>query len=78
MTTATPEAQLRLLRLPRVLDRTGLSKSSLYDKIASGDFPKPVHLGTDAKSVAWLEHEVDGWIQNTIRHRDDRRSASHR
>jgi prophage regulatory protein len=52
------------------LDKTGLSKSSLYEKIASGEFPKPVRLGTDAKSVAWPEHEVDQWIQNVIRRRD--------
>ena len=66
----TVEGYLRLLRLPRVLDKTGLSRSSLYEKIASGDFPKPVRLGTDAKSVGWPEHEVDGWIQNAIRRRD--------
>ena len=64
------EVLLRLLRLPRVLDKTGLSKSSMYEKIASEGFPKPVRLGLDAKSVAWPEHEVDAWIENAIRRRD--------
>ena len=64
------EIRLRLLRLALVLYKTGLSRSSLYEKIASGDFPKPVRLGTDAKSVAWPEHEVDAWIRNLIQRRD--------
>jgi prophage regulatory protein len=64
------EIRLRLLRLALVLYKTGLSRSSLYEKIASGDFPKPVRLGTDAKSVAWPEHEVDAWIRNMIQRRD--------
>jgi prophage regulatory protein len=64
------EIRLRLLRLALVLYKTGLSRSSLYEKIASGDFPKPVRLGTDAKSVAWPEHEVDAWIRNMIHRRD--------
>jgi prophage regulatory protein len=64
------EVRLRLLRLALVLYKTGLSRSSLYEKIASGDFPKPVRLGTDAKSVAWPEHEVDAWIRNMIQRRD--------
>ena len=69
MTTNVGNEHLRLLRLPSVLDKTGLSKSSLYEKIASEHFPKPVRLGTDAKSVAWPEHEVDQWIHDAIRRR---------
>lgn len=42
----------RILRLPAVKDRTGLSRSSVYEKIATGDFPKPISLG--ARAVAGL------------------------
>jgi len=50
-----------LWRLPRVLATTGLSRSSLYQLIASGKFPKPVGLGGTA-SRAWRSTEVQAWI----------------
>lgn len=49
----------RLLRLPEVLERVALSKSTLYARVRDGSFPKPVHLGTLS---AWVESEIDGWI----------------
>jgi prophage regulatory protein len=52
---------LKLSRLPAVLERTGLSASTIYDKVAPGEFPKPIKLG--AKSVGWLDHEIDEWIE---------------
>lgn len=58
---------LRLLRLPEVLERVPLCKSSLYGRIRSGTFPKPVHLGTLS---AWVESEVDAWIAAQIVERD--------
>lgn len=53
-----------LLRLEQVRARTGLSRSSVYAKVASGDFPKPVAIGS--RAVAWVESEVSGWIQARI------------
>lgn len=53
-------AQARILRRKAVEDRTGLSRSSIYAGMADGSFPKQISLG--AKSVGWLEPEVDGWI----------------
>lgn len=49
-----------ILRLPIVKARTGLSRSSIYLKIAKNEFPKPISLG--ARSVGWLENEVEDWI----------------
>lgn len=54
----------RILRLKRVLDRTGDSRSGLYRKIAEGLFPQPIKLS--ARSVGWLEDEVDAWIEQRI------------
>lgn len=54
----------RVLRLKRVLDKTGDSKSGLYRKIAEGIFPSPIKLST--RSVGWLEDEVDAWIDERI------------
>ena len=54
----------RILRLKKVLDRTGDSRSGLYKKIAEDIFPKPIKLST--RSVGWLEDEVDAWIEERI------------
>lgn len=51
-----------LMRLPEVMRRTGLSRSTIYDKIGAGTFPKQVSLG--ANMVAWYESAVDAWIRN--------------
>lgn len=51
----------RLLRLKEVIERTGLSKNTIYDWIRKGAFPAQIELG--GRSVAWSEAEVDTWIQ---------------
>ena len=52
--------QERILRRPDVESITGLSRSSIYAKMASGTFPKPVKLGEN--SVGWKETDIQGWI----------------
>ncbi len=53
-----------ILRLPAVKAATGLSRSSIYQRVKLGTFPPPVPLG--GKSVGWPESEIDGWIAQTI------------
>lgn len=57
-----------IIRRSTVLERTGLSVSTLYYFISEGRFPKPVKLGL--RSVGWIEKEVDGWIQSRSRTRE--------
>ncbi len=52
----------RLIRLPEVLRLTGLSRSTLYRKIHSSQFPQPVQLGP--RSVAWRVSDILAWIEN--------------
>ncbi|WP_111413464.1 helix-turn-helix transcriptional regulator [Billgrantia lactosivorans] len=54
----------RLIKRKVVLEKTALSNSSLYRLIASGDFPPPIQLG--ARSVAWVEFEVEKWIEGKM------------
>lgn len=61
MHTKTPE---RILRLPEVLLRTGLSRSTIYARISESRFPAQRKLGT--KIVGWYESEIDGWIGNPM------------
>lgn len=60
----------RLMRRPEVLARIGLSSSTLYEMTAAGEFPAPIRIGR--KAVAWLESEVDAWIEERIKQRDNR------
>ncbi len=64
--THTPQQDrpTRLIRLPEVKARVGLSRSSIYLRIAESTFPAPVRLG--AKSVAWEEASIDAWIQDRL------------
>lgn len=63
--------ELRLLRQSEVLRRTGLKRSTLYDRIRRNLFPKPVTLfGGDRRCVGWVEHEVDAAIRACIETRD--------
>jgi len=54
-----------LLRLPQVKARTGLSRSTIYLRIAQGSFPRPVRSG-GARAVGWVEAQVDTWIAQQI------------
>jgi prophage regulatory protein len=45
-----------ILRLPSVKTNTGLSRSTIYLRIAQGEFPKPVSLG--GRAVGWPASEV--------------------
>ena len=53
-----------ILRLPEVKRSTGLSRSTIYLRVAEGKFPKPVCLG--GRAVGWLAEEVQDWLQNRI------------
>lgn len=53
-----------LLRLPVVIERTGLSRSALYVMLEQGKFPKPVKLGE--RINAWPDNEIADWIAERI------------
>ena len=54
----------RILRLDAVLDRTGLSRSTLYRKIQSGTFPKQVEIAV--RCAGWRESAINAWLRNPI------------
>ena len=53
-----------ILRLPTVISRTGLSRSTIYLRMSVGLFPKQVSLGE--RAVGWLESEIQDWLQLQI------------
>ncbi|MET0376126.1 MAG: AlpA family phage regulatory protein [Rhizorhabdus sp.] len=54
----------RILRLNAVLDRTGLSRATLYRKIQAGTFPRQVRIA--ARCAGWRESAVAEWMQNPM------------
>ncbi|MDF2939683.1 MAG: hypothetical protein K0R66_325 [Gammaproteobacteria bacterium] len=55
-------------RLPSVKKLTGLSRTTIYELIREGKFPKPIPIGK--RSVAWSEIEIMEWqeYRKAIRH----------
>lgn len=54
----------RILRLKTVLDRTGLSRSTLYRKIDEGSFPRQIPIS--ARGTGWRESAVERWIADPM------------
>lgn len=61
---ANHEAPLTILRRKQVEARTGLSRSTIYERVAAGRFPAPVNLG--GQQVGWVESEITAWIVERI------------
>jgi prophage regulatory protein len=62
----------RIIKLPDVKDRTGLSRSTIYLRIAEGSFPKQVSLGS--RAVGWVDLEIQEWIDSAIRNSRSKQS----
>ena len=54
----------RILRLGSVLERTGLSRSTLYRKIQGGSFPAQVRISE--RCIGWRESDIDRWLGNPM------------
>ena len=61
MTTDTPD---RILRIKAVLERTGLTRSTLYRKVQQGTFPKQVAIS--ARCTGWRESAIAEWMRNPM------------
>lgn len=70
MSSAIQTLDRRLLRLPEVRQRVGLSRSEIYRRIRRNEFPKAISLGP--KTSAWDASELDRWIADRIAARDGR------
>ncbi len=59
---------MRIIRLQKVMEMTGLGRSTVYKYVSDSWFPKPISLG--GRSVGWLESEVADWILSRVSERD--------
>lgn len=53
-----------ILRLPEVIARTGLSRSTIYLRMKQNAFPPQISLG--GRAVGWLDEDINGWLQDRI------------
>lgn len=53
---------MRILRIKAVVERTGLSRPTIWRKERAGLFPQRRKLSGSA--VGWLEHEIEEWIES--------------
>lgn len=63
---------LTIIRRKEVEARTGLSRSTIYNRVAVGTFPAPVNLG--ARAVGWVQSEIDEWLAARVA--ESRRAAA--
>ncbi|WP_368622619.1 helix-turn-helix transcriptional regulator [Paraburkholderia sp. BR13444] len=49
-----------IMRRSDVERETGLSRSTIYQRMKAGTFPKPVHLG--ARSVGWRVADIEVFL----------------
>ena len=54
----------RILRLPAVLARTGLTRSTLYRKIEQGKFPRQIKISE--RCAGWRQSAIEEWLRNPV------------
>ena len=60
----------RIIRLKTVLSRTGLSRSTIYRKIAEGTFPPQIRISVNGSG--WHESDINRWIADPVAWRPKR------
>jgi prophage regulatory protein len=54
----------RIVRMKTVLARTGLSRSTIYRKIAEGTFPPRINISING--AGWRESDINRWVANPV------------
>jgi prophage regulatory protein len=70
---STPD---RIVRLDTVLARTGLSRSTIYRKIAEGTFPAQLKISTNG--AGWKESDINRWVANPVTWRPEEKAGGGR
>ena len=55
----------KIWRLPDVMARTGLSRSTIYYLISQDEFPPSINLSL--RAVGWIADEIEQWIKDRIK-----------
>ena len=66
---------MKFLKIQTVISMTSLSRSSIYAAIRAGAFPAQIQLGE--RSVAWLESDIQNWMEACINNHNQMISLRH-
>jgi prophage regulatory protein len=69
MSDKIQNTEYQIIKLPSVINISGLSRTSIYNRIEEGTFPKQISLGE--RSVGWVKSEIISWIDSRIKARDE-------
>ena len=61
----------RILRVTEVMRLTSLSRSTIYHKVKTGEFPVPVHLFEGGRAKGWWHSEIMEWLRTRRRAGND-------
>ena len=64
MNTAQIPDDVEFIKIAEVRKMTGLSTSTIYEKMLAKEFPRQINLGP--RSVAWVKSEVQAWARDRI------------
>lgn len=59
----------KIYRLPEVMNMTGLSRSSIYLRVSTNEFPKPIKIGR--RAVGWPEESIIAWQAKMMEAQDE-------
>jgi prophage regulatory protein len=59
----------KMYRLPEVMNMTGLSRSSIYLRVSTDEFPKPVKIGR--RAIGWSEESIIAWQSKIMEVQDE-------
>lgn len=59
----------KIYRLPEVMNMTGLSRSSIYLRVSTNEFPKPIKIGR--RAVGWPEETIIAWQAKMMEAQDE-------
>ncbi len=54
--------QQKILRVADAVQKTGLSRSTIYRLLEAEDFPEPIRLSK--RAIGWTEEQLNGWISS--------------
>ena len=57
----------KIIRLPQVKERTGLSRSSIYAFMKANQFPHSFDISCNGRAQGWLEESIDNWIGDKVK-----------
>jgi prophage regulatory protein len=56
------DTQVLVVRMSRLVEMIGLSRSTIWKLLSEGKFPNPIRLGS--RSIAWRINDIEEWLQS--------------